>query len=80
MNDHIPYFLRPVRGLLKFRDDLSRLRDQMQRVNEYANAARLVEWINDPKRKPANTEFTEGPERQVACAIEQLLVKSGAIY
>jgi hypothetical protein len=42
-------------------------------VNEHADAERLVEWINDPQRKPAYLAFTEGPERQVAYAVEGLL-------
>lgn len=45
--------------------------EQSKRVNEYARAALLVEWINNPKRKSAVHAFTEGPERQVAYAVER---------
>lgn len=48
--------------------------EQYKRVNEYARAALLVEWINNPKRKSAVHAFTEGPERQVAYAIEKKLM------
>lgn len=44
--------------------------EQALRVNEYANAKRLIDWLNDPNRKPANLAFTEGPERQVAYVFE----------
>lgn len=30
----------------------------------------LIEWINNPHRKPAPLSFTEGPERQIAYHIE----------
>ena len=50
--------------------NLDLTKEKMLRVNEYANAARLVAWIIDPQRKPAITAFTEGPERQVAYAVE----------
>ena len=30
----------------------------------------LIEWINNPHRKPAALAFTEGPERQIAYHIE----------
>lgn len=39
-------------------------------VNEHANAQRLIAWMNDPHRKPAIIEFTEGPEKQIAYAFE----------
>ena len=41
-------------------------------VNDFANAKRLIEWLEDPKRKPANTAFTEGMERQLAYRFERL--------
>ena len=44
--------------------------EQMNRVNNYADAKRLIEWIHDENRQPANTAFTEGPERLVAYAVE----------
>lgn len=46
-------------------------------MSEQADASRLIEWINDPNRKHANIAFTEGPERQVAYAIEGLFGKTG---
>lgn len=42
-------------------------------VNEHANASRIIEWMNDPKRKPALHAFTEGPERQIAYIFERYL-------
>ena len=45
--------------------------ERVERVNNWAHAGRLILWISDPKRKPAITEFTEGPERQVAYAVER---------
>jgi len=47
--------------------------EQTKRVNEYAHAERLVEWIRDPKRKHASVAFNDGPERQVASVVEQLV-------
>lgn len=47
--------------------------EERKRVNEYAKASLLIDWINDPKRKEAIHAFTEGPERQVAYAIERLI-------
>lgn len=41
-------------------------------ANHHANVNRIIEWINDPKRKPAVHAFTEGPERQIAYAVERL--------
>ena len=38
--------------------------------SEIADAARVVAWARDPNRKPANTAFTAGPERQAAYWIE----------
>lgn len=31
----------------------------------------LLEWLQDPARKPANVAFTEGPLRVIATAIER---------
>lgn len=45
-------------------------------ANRHADADRVVAWINDPKRKPSYTAFTEGPERQIAYAIEAVLWRS----
>lgn len=47
-----------------------RLEAEMKCVNKHADADRIIEWVKDPKRKPANTAFTEGPERQIAYLIE----------
>lgn len=49
------------------------LDEKIRRVNHYADAARVVRWIRDPKRAPAAAAFTEGPERQVAYAVEDAL-------
>ncbi len=40
-------------------------------VNKHADAERLIEWMQDTKRKPATLAFTEGPERQVAYEFEK---------
>ncbi len=45
----------------------------VERVNKYANAGRLVEWILDEKRKPANTSFTAGCERTIAILFERAI-------
>lgn len=55
----------------------ARLMDQLQeeeskRVNEYANAKRIIDWITDPNRKSAIHAFTAGPERQIAYAFERV--------
>lgn len=42
-------------------------------VNEHANVRRLIEWIKNPNRRPASCEFTEGPERQLAYWIDQMI-------
>jgi len=34
------------------------------------DAARVLEWMRTPDRKPANLAFTDGPERQAAYWIE----------
>lgn len=41
-------------------------------ANEYADYKRIIRWMKDPKRKPANLAFTEGAERQIAYAFEGL--------
>jgi hypothetical protein len=38
-----------------------------------ADPTYLIEWIKDSERRPAVLSFTEGPERQIAYAIENLL-------
>lgn len=48
---------------------------EMRLVNQYANAERLIAWINDPKRKMPIHAFTEGPDRQIAYAVEELFRK-----
>lgn len=35
-------------------------------VNHHADMDRLIGWLTDPNRPPANVAFTEGPERQIA--------------
>lgn len=40
---------------------------------DHADVERVVRWIEDRKRKPANLAFTEGPERRIAYAIEQMI-------
>lgn len=43
-------------------------------ANNHADADRVVAWINNPKRQPPSAAFTEGPERQIAYAIEGLML------
>lgn len=47
--------------------------EKIKRVNEYADAGRVINWVNNSCKPPANTHFTEGPERQIAYAIEKAL-------
>lgn len=37
---------------------------------DIADAGRVLEWMRDPNRKPAQLAFTHGPERQAAYWIE----------
>lgn len=46
---------------------------QQRLANSYANVEQISEWLNDTK--PATLAFTEGPERQLAYAIEARLYK-----
>ncbi len=39
-------------------------------ADEIADAARVLEWMRTPNRKPAQMAFTHGPERQAAYWIE----------
>lgn len=50
--------------------------DRIERVRHFADSRRLIAWILDETRRPANTAFTAGPERQVAYHIEDLLRKT----
>lgn len=34
------------------------------------DAERVIAWIRNPSRGRANTSFTEGPDRQIAYAVE----------
>ncbi len=43
---------------------------QPKGTDEIADAARVIAWARDPERKPANSAFTDGPERQAAYWIE----------
>lgn len=57
-------------------ETISRLRkelfdERMERANHWVHAGRMILWITDKNRKPAVTAFTEGPERQLAYAIER---------
>jgi hypothetical protein len=44
---------------------------------ERVNTERVIAWIRDPHRGRANTSFTEGPDRQIAYAVDDafLVVK-----
>lgn len=69
-------------------ETISRLRKELRDTREmltaliktYGNMAaadRVIEWINNPKRQPAITAFTDGAERQIAYAVESLILKGG---
>lgn len=45
-------------------------RHQVRCVNKHVNAARLVAWLRDTKRKPASTAFAHGLEKRVAIVVE----------
>jgi len=42
-------------------------------ANRHANVERIIKWVQSRDRKPANIEFTEGPERQMAYVIEDII-------
>lgn len=46
---------------------------RVERANHLADVRRVLEWFNDPSRKPAVNAFTEGPERQLAYRFESML-------
>lgn len=53
--------------------------ERARRANSYADAGRMVEWIRSgATRKPAVSSFTEGPERQIAYAVEDALAMIGS--
>lgn len=48
-------------------------RDMAALKNSRADVERVVAWMAEPTRKPAPLAFTEGPERLIAYAVEDLL-------
>lgn len=51
--------------------------ERARRASNYADAGRVVEWIRTgATRKSAVSAFTEGPERQIAYAVEDVLAKA----
>lgn len=42
----------------------------LRRTAKTADPERLIEWLSSKNRRPANTAFTEGPERQAAYWME----------
>ena len=48
-------------------------RKLLERVVDHADHRAVMSWIFDHKRKSAILSFTEGPERQIAYAVEWLL-------
>lgn len=53
--------------------------ERARRASNYADAGRVVEWIRTGvTRKSAVSAFTEGPERQIAYAVEDVLAKYAA--
>lgn len=55
--------------------DRALIAERVKRLLDYADAGRLIAWIRDKDRQPANTAFTAGPERQVAYAVEEVLYR-----
>lgn len=55
------------------------IEERARRVNNFADAGRVVEWIRsgDGRRRAVNA-FTEGPERQIAYAVEDVLLAGRA--
>lgn len=45
---------------------------QLERVSRFADAEKLIAWMDDPERKGAARSFTEGPERQIAHRFEAM--------
>lgn len=43
---------------------------EVECVKKYVNAERLIEWMDNPERKPAIHAFTKGSERQIAYRFE----------
>ncbi|MHB1643930.1 MAG: hypothetical protein ACYCS8_15005 [Acidithiobacillus sp.] len=62
--------------------DLARIIQNLEAENlrlrdDLVNTERVIAWIRNPRRGRANTSFTEGPDRQIAYAVEDtfLVVK-----
>lgn len=47
----------------------------LDRAKNWAHAQRVIDWVWDINRKPANTAFTAGPERQLAYMFEMVGLK-----
>ena len=56
-----------------YKDQAKQYRALLARNMELADYRRVMEWMYDKDRKPANTAFTEGPERQLAYTVEWLI-------
>lgn len=59
--------------------DLARIVQKLETENlrlraERVNTGRVIAWIRDPRRGRAHTSFTEGPDRQIAYAVEDVLL------
>lgn len=50
---------------------LAEMKAGQERVQDWADAKRLIAWINDPDRRPAATAFSEGNERDIARLFER---------
>lgn len=48
---------------------------RVERANQLADVERVIAWLDDPNRRPAAHAFTEGPERQIAYRVEDILSK-----
>lgn len=46
---------------------------RVERANHLADVRRVLDWLDEPRRKPAVNAFTEGPERQLAYRFESML-------
>ena len=49
---------------------------RMHRKLNGVNHERLMAWLKDPNRKPANTAFTDGPDRQTAYWMEMAMTQT----
>lgn len=67
-----------VAALKAIRDAVRRLYVSIgDSAHRKADAPTVIAWIRDPNRKAAFQAFSEGPERQIALAVEAMFGASG---